>query len=51
MNKTLILVILFFTFSVYSQDFEGEVDYKLSYYQRETKVLIESPEIIKLLTL
>ena len=24
MNKTLILVVLFFTFSVYSQDFEGE---------------------------
>ncbi|HEY4617264.1 MAG TPA: hypothetical protein VIH09_03625 [Flavobacterium sp.] len=49
MNKTTILFIFLISISVYGQDFEGRIEYKLSYYQKDSKALIDSPEIIKLL--
>ena len=49
MRKIVTSFILLISISVYSQDFEGKIEYKLSYYQKDSKAIIDSPEIIKLL--
>lgn len=48
MRNMILCYFLIFSFSVCAQDFEGEIKYKLSYYQKDNETPIESPELIRL---